>query len=158
MWGSGSACNEQCLITLITDNVMLFIFQKILLFWKVFGWSRIIRISTKACSFASRQFFTYFNVFSKTLWHWNKWQKMRGWTRASQKSHANQRKICLHLNCLLSLSKMVSRYLSVVQALLSFAAPPNLHCVLSICERKKVEKPLLQIQVHKRKGHLKPTA
>jgi len=81
------------LLTLITDNVMLFIFQKILLFWKVFGWSRIIRISTKACSFASRQFFTYFNVFSKTLWHWNKWQKMRGWTRGSQKSHANQRKI-----------------------------------------------------------------
>jgi len=36
--------------------------------------------------------------------------------------------------------------------------PPNLHCVLSICEGKKVEKPLLQIQVHKYKGHLKPAA
>jgi len=53
---------------------------------------------------------------------------------------------------------MVPRYLLVVQVLLSFAAPPNLHCVLSICERKKVEKPLLQIQVHKRKGLLKPAA
>jgi len=51
---------------------------------------------------------------------------------------------------------MVPRYLSVVQVLLSFAAPPNLHCVLLICERKKVEKPLLQ--VHQRKGHLKPAA
>jgi len=45
----------------------------------------------------------------------------------------------LLLNCLLSLSKMVPCYLSVVQVLLSFAAPPNLHCVLSICERKKAE-------------------
>jgi len=35
------------------------------------------------------------------------------------------------------LSKMVQRYLSVVQVLLSFAAPTNLHCVLSICECKK---------------------
>jgi len=54
-------------------------------------------------------------------------------------------KVCevLHLNCLLSLSKMVARCLLVVQVLLSFAATPNLHCVLSICERKKVEKPLL---------------
>jgi len=60
---------------------------------------------------------------------------------------------CLHLNCLLSLSKMVPRCLSVVQVLLAFATPPNLHCVLSICERKKVEKPLLQIQVQKREGH-----
>ena len=59
---------------------------------------------------------------------------------------------CLHLNCLLSVSKMVPRYLSVVQVLLSFPAPPNLHYVLSICERKKVGKPLLQIQVHKRTG------
>jgi len=33
-----------------------------------------------------------------------------------------------------------SALLSVVQVLLSFAAPPNLHCVLFICERKKVEK------------------
>ena len=65
---------------------------------------------------------------------------------------------CMHLNCLLSLSKMVQRCLSVVQVLLSFAAPPNLHCVLSICERKKVGKPLLQIPVHKRTGHLKPAA
>jgi len=47
-----------------------------------------------------------------------------------------------------------SALLSVVQVLLSFPAPPNLHCVLCICERKKVEKPLLQIQVHKRKGML----
>jgi len=53
---------------------------------------------------------------------------------------------------------MVPRYLSVVQGLLSFAAPPNLHCVLSICEREKVENQLLQIQVHKRKGHLNPAA
>jgi len=45
---------------------------------------------------------------------------------------------CLHLNCLLSLSKMVQRYLLVVQELLSFAAPANLHYVLSICDRKKV--------------------
>jgi len=45
-----------------------------------------------------------------------------------------------------------------VHVLLSFAAPSNLHCVLSICERKKVEKPLLQVQVHKHKGHLKAAA
>ena len=38
------------------------------------------------------------------------------------------------------------------------SAPPNLHCVLSICEHKMLEKPLLQIQVHKRKGLLKPAA
>jgi len=63
----------------------------------------------------------------------------------------------LLLNCFLSLSKMVPRYLSVVQVLLSFAAPPN-HCDLSICEREKLENPLLQIQVHKRKGHLNPAA
>ena len=46
----------------------------------------------------------------------------------------------------------------VSRLLLSFAAPPNLHCVLSICERKKVEKTLLLVQVHKRKGRagLKP--
>jgi len=53
---------------------------------------------------------------------------------------------------------MVPRYLLVVQVLLSFAAPPNLHRVLSVCERKKVEKQLLQIQVHKRKRLLKPAA
>jgi len=35
-------------------------------------------------------------------------------------------------------------------------AKPSL--CLSIGERKKVEKTLLQIQVHKRKGHLKPAA
>jgi len=51
-----------------------------------------------------------------------------------------------------------SRYLLVVQVLLTFSVPPNLHCVLSVCEGKKVEKPLLQIQVHKRKGLLKPAA
>jgi len=50
---------------------------------------------------------------------------------------------------------MVKRYLSVVQVLLSFAAPTNLHCVLSICERKKVYEPLLQIQVRKRLGKAK---
>jgi len=53
---------------------------------------------------------------------------------------------------------MVLRYLSVVQGLLSFAAPPNLHRVLSNCQREKVENPLLQIQVHKRKGHLNPAS
>jgi len=47
---------------------------------------------------------------------------------------------------------MVPHYLLVVQVLLSFSVPPNLHCVLSVCEGKKVEKPLLQIQIHKRKG------
>jgi len=31
---------------------------------------------------------------------------------------------------------MVPRYLSVVQVLLSFTAPPTFHCVLPICERK----------------------
>jgi len=55
-------------------------------------------------------------------------------------------------------AKMVPRYLLVVQVLLSFSVPPNLHCVLSVCEGKKVEKPLLQIQIHKRKGLLKPAA
>jgi len=53
---------------------------------------------------------------------------------------------------------MVPHYSSAVQVFLSFSAPPNLPYVLSICERKKVEKSLLQIQVHKRKGHLKPAA
>ena len=65
---------------------------------------------------------------------------------------------CLHLNCFLSLSKTVPRYLLVVQVLLSFCVPPSLHCVLSVCEGKKVEKLLLQIQIHKRKRLLKPAA
>ena len=59
---------------------------------------------------------------------------------------------------LLPLSKMVPHYLLVVQVLLSFSVPPNLHCVLSVCEGKKVEKRRLQIQIHKRKGLLKPAA
>jgi len=42
---------------------------------------------------------------------------------------------CLHLNCLLTLSKMVPGWLSVVQVLLSFAA--KLHRDLSNCERKR---------------------
>jgi len=58
----------------------------------------------------------------------------------------------------LPLFKMVPRYLLLVPVLLSFSVPPNLHCVLSVCEGKKVEKPLLQIQIHKRKGLLKPAA
>ena len=65
---------------------------------------------------------------------------------------------CLNLNCFLSLSKMVPRYLLVVQVLLSFSVPPNLHCALSVFEGKKVEKTVLQIQIHKRKGLLKPAA
>jgi len=36
--------------------------------------------------------------------------------------------------------------------------PANLHSVLSVCEGKKVEKPILQIQIHKRKGLLKSAA
>jgi len=40
--------------------------------------------------------------------------------------------------------KIVRCYLSVVQAFLSFAAPPSFFCDLPKCERKSVEKPTLQ--------------
>jgi len=60
-------------------------------------------------------------------------------------------KICL----LVFVNKIVPRYLSIVQVLLSFAAASNIYCDLLICESKSVEKPPLQSPVHKRKGHLK---
>jgi len=101
---SDSTCNEQiktsvCLINFdgSTANVMLFSFQKILLFWKVFGWSRIILISTKACAvllYWSFERNLHILIFFQKLYDIeNKWQKMRGWTRGSQKSHADQHKI-----------------------------------------------------------------
>jgi len=61
--------------------------------------------------------------------------------------------------CLLSfVHKIVRSYFSVVQVLLSFAAPPNFYCDFPICKRKSVgwkTTTSKSMQVHKRKGHLK---
>jgi len=95
------------------------------------------------------------NINSTKLEQMTKDERLNPWRPKISCKPAQNFVKCLRLNCLLSLSKMVQRYLSVVQVLLSFTAPTNLHCVLSICERKKVEEPLLQIQVHKRLGKAK---
>jgi len=49
-------------------NVTLFSSQKILLFWKAFGWLLVICILTKACSFASWQILTYILIFCQKLY------------------------------------------------------------------------------------------
>jgi len=52
--------------------------------------------------------------------------------------------------------KLVRRYLSVVEVLLSFAAPPHFYCDFPICKRKSVGRKTTtskSMQVHKRKGH-----
>jgi len=61
-----------------------------------------------------------------SLWHWSKWQKMRDLTSRSRKFHVNQRKLLWSIrtqNFFLSfVHKIIPRYLSVVQVLLSFSA------------------------------------
>jgi len=97
-------------------------------------------------------------VNSTKLKQMTKDEKLNPWKSKISCKPAQNFVKCLHLNCFLSLSKMVPRYSLVVQVLLSFSVTPNIHCVLSVCECKKVEKPLLQVQVYKRKRLLKPAA
>jgi len=57
--------------------------------------------------------------------------------------------------------KIVRRYLSVVQVLLSFAAPQNIYCEFAICKLKSVGRKtttLNSMQVHKRKGHFQSSS
>ena len=56
----------------ISSNATLFSSRKIILFWKVLGWLRVICTLTQACSFAS---WKILNIDYLTLPGWNKWQK-----------------------------------------------------------------------------------
>jgi len=51
-------------------------------------------------------------------------------------TNANSCEVFAFLNLPPSVHKIVSRYLSVMQVLLSFAAESNFHCVLLIYERE----------------------
>jgi len=80
---------------------------------------------------------------------------MKGWTRASQKSHANQRKILWSVFPLFFVHRIVSCFLLVVQVLLSISSARNFYWVLPICVRKLVEKPYLRIPGSKTWRHFK---
>ena len=97
-------------------------------------------------------------VNSTKLKQMTKNEKLNPWKSKISCKPAQNFVKCLHLNCFFSLSKMVPRCLLVVQVLLSFSFPTDLHCVLSVCKGKKVEKPLLQIQIHKRKRLFKTSS
>jgi len=94
-------------------------------------------------------------INSTTLKQMTKDERLNPWRQKISCKPTQNFVKCLHLNCLLSLSKLVPRYLSVVQALLSFATKFIVICLFASVKGRK---PLLRIQVHKRKGHLKPAA